>query len=175
MKRKIGIFYGPAESSSTEKVAQKLAGQIGHDKTDLIAVKNASAEDLDQYTNIIFGISTVGRETWNGYSPPGDWDHFRSELDKVELGDKVVAMFSLGDHITYPRHFADALGVLAEILIPKKVQIIGQVDPGEYEFEESRGIYDGKFIGLPIDEDYEAHLTDRRIRKWLDKILPHFK
>jgi flavodoxin I len=52
---------------------------------------------------------------------------------------------------------------------------VGHVDPDEYEFEESQGIYNGKFIGLPIDEDFEAHLTDERIRKWLNKILPLFK
>lgn len=27
---------------------------------------------------------------------------------------------------------------------------------------------------IPVDEDFEAHLTDERIRKWLDKILPEF-
>jgi flavodoxin I len=84
-------------------------------------------------------------------------------------------MFSLGDHITYPLHFVDALGMLAEKLFPKQVKIVGYVDTDEYEFQESQGIYNGKFIGLPIDEDFEAHLTDERISQWLEKILPQFK
>ena len=168
---KIGIFYGPAGGSSTERVARKVADQIGVASADLVPVKNATAKDLEKYTNIIFGISTIGKETWDGDNPPADWDRFRMELEKTDLEGKVVAMFSLGDHITYPRHFVDALGMLAEILFPKKVKIVGYVDPDVYEFEESRGIYNGKFIGLPIDEDFEAHLTDERIRKWLDKIL----
>ncbi|MFW5944180.1 MAG: flavodoxin [Bacteroidota bacterium] len=171
---RIGIFYGPAEGSSTENVANKVATQIGQDKADLIPVKDASAEDLYQYTNIIFGISTIGKETWNGEAPPVDWDRFRMELDKTDFQDKVVAMFCLGDHVTYPRHFVDALGMLAEKLFSRKARIIGYVDTDEYEFEESQAIYEGKFIGLPVDEDFEAHLTDERIRKWIDKILPQF-
>ncbi|MBS3769210.1 MAG: flavodoxin [Bacteroidales bacterium] len=170
----IGIFYGPAEGSSTEKVAYQVAEQIGENKVDLIPVKNATFRDLNKYSNLIFGISTVGKETWDGEAPPGDWDQFRIELDKTDFQNKVVAMFSLGDHITYPRHFADALGTLAEKLLPRKAKIVGYVNTEEYDFEESQGIYEGKFIGLPIDEDFEAHLTDERIRKWLDKILPQF-
>lgn len=171
---KIGIFYGPAGGSSTERVAQKVAEQIGVAKADLVAVKEATVKDLEKYTNIIFGISTIGKETWNGDNPSADWDRFRMELDKTDLEGKVVAMFSLGDHITYTRHFVDALGMLAEKLFPKKAKIVGYVNTDEYEFKESQGIYNGKFIGLPIDEDFEAHLTDERIRKWLNKILPLF-
>jgi flavodoxin I len=65
--------------------------------------------------------------------------------------------------------------MLAEKLFPKQVKIVGYVDTDEYEFQESQGIYNGKFIGLPIDEDFEAHLTDERISQWLEKILPQFK
>ena len=41
-----------------------------------------------------------------------------------------------------------------------------------YEFEESEAIFDGKFIGLPIDEDFEPELTDERVAKWLDILKP---
>ena len=170
---KIGLFYGPAKGS-TERVAEKVAKEIGTDKVDMIAVRNATAQDLDKYTNIIFGISTIGKETWDGYNTASDWDNFRAELDKADFNDKTVAMFSLGDHITYPKHFVDALGMLYEELKPKKAHVIGQVETDEYEFEESQGIYEGKFVGLPIDEDYEAHLTDDRIKKWINRILPDF-
>ena len=81
--KKIGIFYGPAEGSSTEKVALKIAEETGQGNVDLIPVKNATYKDLTQYTNLIFGISTVGRETWDGEAPPDDWDKFRLELNKI--------------------------------------------------------------------------------------------
>ena len=171
---KIGLFYGPAKGS-TEKVAEKVAEQIGKDNVDLIAVKDAAAEDLKKYQNIIFGVSTIGKETWDGYNTASDWDKFRAELDKVDFAGRTVALFSLGDHITYPRHFVDALGWLAEYLKPRNAKLIGYVDTKNYEFEESQGIEGDKFMGLPIDEDYEAHLTDDRIKNWLEDILPKFK
>lgn len=171
---KIGLFYGPAKGS-TEKVAEKVAEQIGKDKVDLLPVKNSNAKDLEKYQNIIFGVSTIGKETWDASSTANDWDKFRPEIDKVDFTNKTVAMFSLGDHITYPKHFVDALGWLAEKLKPRNANLIGYVDTKEYEFEESQGIEGDKFMGLPIDEDYEAHLTDDRIKKWLEEILPKFK
>jgi flavodoxin I len=171
---KIGLFYGP-KGGSTEKVAKQMAEKIGSDKVDLIPVRNSKADDLKKYKNIIFGVSTIGKETWDGYSTASDWDKFRPELEKVDFGDKIVAMFSLGDHVTYPKHFVDALGQLAEILLPQNANIIGHVNTDNYEFEESQGIYDGKFIGLPVDEDFEPELTDKRIQDWLDIILPQFK
>jgi len=171
---KIGLFYGPAKGS-TEKVAEKVAEQIGKDKVDLIAVKDSDAKELEKYKNIIFGVSTIGKETWDATNTASDWDKFRPEIDKADFSGKTVAMFSLGDHITYPKHFVDALGWLAEKLKPRNAEIIGYVDTSEYEFDESQGIEGDKFIGLPIDEDYEAHLTDDRIKKWLEKILPQFK
>jgi flavodoxin I len=138
-------------------------------------VKDSTADELNKYNNIIFGVSTIGRETWDGYATASDWDKFRPELEKANFSNKKVAMFSLGDHVTYPKHFVDALGQLAEILFPQNANIIGYVETDEYEYEESQGIYDGKFIGLPIDEDFEPELTDNRIQKWLDQILPQFK
>jgi len=171
---KIGLFYGPAMGSSTERVARKVADQIGSEHVDLIAVKNATAKDLERYDNLIFGVSTIGRETWDGYTTASDWDHFRPELEKADLNGRTIAMFSLGDHVTYPRHFVDALGILYELIKDKSIKLVGYVDPEGYEFEESQGIYDGKFIGLPIDEDFEPHLTDERVKNWTDKIIKAF-
>ncbi len=171
---KIGLFYGP-KGGSTEKVAEKLAETIGTDKIDMIPVRNATAKDLEKYNNIIFGISTIGKETWDGYNTASDWDKFRPELGKTDYKNKTIAMFSLGDHITYPQHFVDALGMLAEEIKPHNAEFVGYVETDEYEFEESQGIYDGKFIGLPIDEDFEAEKTDDRIKRWVDQIIPKMK
>ena len=174
MNKKTGIFYGPAKGSNTEKVAHKVAREFGMDQVDLIAVKEATAEDLKKYDRLIFGVSTIGKETWDGYASRGDWDKSRPELDKADLKGKTVAMFCLGDHVTYPRHFVDALGMIYEILQDKNVRIIGHVDPGGYEFEESQGIYNGMFVGLPIDEDFEPELTDGRVKNWVAQIRKEF-
>jgi flavodoxin I len=33
---------------------------------------------------------------------------------------------------------------------------------------------DGKFMGLPVDEDFEPELTDERVENWVQQIRPHF-
>ena len=46
----------------------------------------------------------------------------------------------------------------------------GEVDPSEYRFDGSGGVIDGKFVGLPIDDNNESDRTDTRIKKWTDRL-----
>ncbi len=171
--KKIGLFYGP-EGGSVERVAFKLVDLIGKENVDIYPVKGANASDLEKYDNLILGISTIGRETWASDAPADDWDKFLPQLDLVSYKDKTIAMYGLGDHITYPLHFVDALGTLAKILVKHDATIIGQVPTDGYEFEESEAIINDQFIGLPLDEDFESEKTDERLTNWLEIILPIF-
>ena len=38
----------------------------------------------------------------------------------------------------------------------------------ERAFEESTAVVDGQFVGLVIDEDNEADLSDDRVARWAD-------
>lgn len=169
---KIAIFFGPSKGA-VNRVADKICASIGADKVDMVAVKNASASDLEKYDKIIFGISTVGKETWDS-NYTSDWGKFLPETGKVNYLGKTIAIFGLGDHITYAASFVDFMGLLADQLIPNNAKIVGQVPVDEYEFEESKAVIDGKFIGLPLDEDFEPELTDKRIGKWLNQIKVDF-
>lgn len=173
MNKKIGLFFGP-EKGSVYRVAQKIGAAIGEDKVDLISVNSASAADIEQYNKIIFGISTVGKETWDSDYSNTDWSKFFPEVGKADYEGKVVAIFGLGDHVTYPDHFVNAIGRLARELMKENVKIVGSVDPEGYEFEESEALIDGKFIGLPLDEDFEPELTEERISNWLKSIQKDF-
>jgi len=168
---KIGLFYGPVKGS-VENVAFKIVKMVGADKIDLLPVQSSSAKDLEAYDNIIFGISTLGRHTWSSEMPSSDWDNFLPELDKINYDNKTIAMYGLGDHVTYALHFVDALGVLGEKLMEHNARIIGQCPTDDYEFGDSEAIIDGTFIGLPLDEDFESEKTDIRLKNWLDLILP---
>ncbi len=172
--KKIGLFYGPL-GGSTERVAKKVADALGNENVDLIPVKNAKASDVEKYENVIFGMSTIGKETWESDKPANDWDIFLPELEKINYSNKKIAMFGLGDQITYDLHFVDALGTVAEIILPKGAEIIGKVDTEGYDFRESEALVDGKFIGLPVNEDFEPELTDERVNGWVQKIKPEFK
>jgi len=172
--KKIGLFYGPL-GGSTEKVAKKVAAALGNENVELIPVKDAKASDVDKFEKIIYSMSTIGKETWESDKSANDWDVFLPEVEKVDYSNKVIAMFGLGDQITYDLHFVDALGVVANKIIPKGAKIIGSVETEGYEFRESLALVDGKFIGLPVNEDFEPELTDERINNWVDKIKSEFK
>ena len=170
---KIGLFFGPLKGS-VHRVAEKVKTAIGDQAVDLISVQDAGTADLENYDKIIFGISTVGKETWDSEFSNTDWAKFFPVVSKVDFSGKTVAIFGLGDHITYSRHFVNAIGVLANVLRQNGATLVGEVDPPGYEFEDSESIMDGKFIGLPIDEDFEAELTDERISNWIISLKPAF-
>jgi len=170
---KIGLFFGPLKGS-VHRVAEKVKTAIGEQHVDMISVNEADENDLKKYDLIIFGISTVGKETWNSEYSNTDWSKFFPNISKVDYSGKTVAIFGLGDHLTYGSHFVNAIGVLAKELMKNGATIVGQVDPSGYEFEDSEAILDGKFIGLPIDEDFESELTDERVSSWVKSIKPAF-
>lgn len=169
---KIGIFFGPAKGA-VNRVADKVKTALGEEAV-LVHVKNAGIADLAKFDKIIFGISTIGKDTWDSEFSSNDWSRFLPVVEKADFTGKTVAIFGLGDHITYSGNFVDHLGVLGKILLKNNALIVGQVDPADYEFETSEAIFGGQFIGLPLDEDFEPERTGERLGNWLKKIKPEF-
>lgn len=171
--KKIGIFYGPT-GGKTENVAQRIRMAFGEDAADLIPIKNTKAEDFDKYENIILGCSTIGKETWDADRSKPDWDLFRPEFEKINYQEKRFAIFGLGNHITYAAMFVDAIGIIGKTILEKGGTIVGQVATDGYNFTDSEAVVDGKFLGLPIDEDFEPELTDKRIVEWVETLKTVF-
>jgi len=170
---KIGLFFGPLKGS-VQRVAEMVKVAFGEQNIEMIPVNNADATDLEKYDKIIFGISTVGQETWDQDFSNNDWSKFFPNISKIDYSGKTVAIFGLGDHITYSSYFVNALGALAKELMENGATLVGQVDPASYEFDDSEALIDGKFIGLPIDEDFQPELTDERVTNWVNSIKPAF-
>lgn len=170
---KTAIFFGPLDGA-VHRVAEKIRKAIGEDKVIMVPVKDASVEDLEKYDKIIFGISTVGKETWESIYTNVDWAKFLPEISKTTYQNKTIAIFGLGDHITYSSTFVDHIGLLGHELMKKGATLVGQVSTDGYEFDESEAVVDGKFLGLPVDEDFEPELTDERVKNWLAQIRPSF-
>ena len=170
---KIGLFFGPSKGS-VHRVAEKVKAAFGEQNVEMISVHDATAADLEKYDKIIFGISTVGKETWDSSFSNTGWSKFIPNISKVDYSGKTIAIFGLGDHITYSSYFVNAMGALAKELLKKGATIVGKVDPESYEFDDSESIFDGLFIGLPIDEDFQPELTDERVLNWVKAIKPEF-
>lgn len=174
---KIGLFYAP-EKGSVEKVAKLIAEKIGHDKIDLISVQtniDKKADKIKEYDKLIFGISTVGRDSWDAnYSKIG-WDLLIPDMKNLDFSGKTVAIFGLGNQIMYPDNFVDSMGVLAKLLLENNANVIGYFPTEEYDFNDSGAIVDDKFFGVAVDEDNESDQTDDRIERWLDSIKNEFQ
>ncbi len=170
---KTAIFFGP-EGGSVHRVAKLVASKLGEDKTQLIHVNKASAEELNRYEKIIFGISTVGKETWDQKFSNADWAKFMPIVSDFDFKGKKVAIFGLGDHVTYAYHFVNSLGTLARIVLENGGNLIGKVSPEGYDFQDSEALENGEFLGLPIDEDFEPELTDTRVTAWVDMLKKEF-
>jgi flavodoxin I len=166
---KIAIFFGPKDGS-VHRVAKLVASKLGEDKTQLIHVNNASSDDLAGYGKIIFGISTVGKETWDQKFSNADWAKFMPIVSDFDFKGKKIAIFGLGDHVTYAYHFVNSLGTLAKIVLQNGGELIGRVSPEGYDFQDSEALENGEFLGLPVDEDFEPELTDKRVSEWVEKL-----
>ncbi len=170
---KIAIFFGPL-NGAVNRVADKVKAAIGEDKVEMVPVKDASASDLEKYDKIIFGISTVGKETWHSTYSNVDWANFLPEIGKTTYEGKTIAIFGLGDHVTYAATFVNHIGLLAHELLENGAVLVGQVPADDYEYDESEAVVDGKFLGLPVDEDFEPELTDERVKNWVEQIRSDF-
>ncbi|PID68820.1 MAG: flavodoxin [Flavobacteriia bacterium] len=164
----IGIFYG-SDTGNTEDIANKIQEQLGEDIAEVHDASDATADDIEQYKYLVFGSSTQGIGEMQM-----DFEGFMDEINAVDLSEKTVAIFGLGDQDTYADTFCDAIGMIYDLVTNKGAKVVGQVDPEGYEFEDSVALRDDKFVGLPLDEDTQSDLTDERIENWVADIKQHF-
>ncbi len=154
---KIAVVYG-SSSGNTETTAKTIAKKIGMDHVDIFDVAKIAASALEPYRNLILGTST-----WGVGDLQDDWDAFLPSFEKTDLNGKTVALFGLGDSSSYPDSFVDGMGIIYEAIQNRDCKIVGAVETKDYHFDESRALADGKFIGLPLDEDNESDQSDNRI------------
>lgn len=167
---KIALIYAPAKGN-TERVAKLIRDKIGHDKVDLLLVEDTSDIDIiTPYSKVIFGISTVGRDSWDANYTKIGWDFFLPKLDNVDFKGKTVAIFGLGDLLLYSNNFVDAMGWLGKVVESNGANLVGKCSTEGYNFNDSEAVEDGSFFGLPIDEDNESEHTNVRVDKWLKQI-----
>ncbi len=168
---KVGIFYGSTEGT-TERIVTMIQEKLGgEDVAELLNVDSASAEDFDAYPCIILASST-----WEIGELQEDWETFIDELDDADLDGKKIAYVGTGDADGYPDTFLDALGLIHERIADRSCTFVGKWPTEGYNFEDSKGLADdNSFLGLAIDEDNEADLSEERIDKWLKIIRPEFE
>jgi flavodoxin I len=166
----IGIFYGSTEGN-TERIVTQIQEQLGGDAVaELHNVNSATADDMQPYPYLILACPT-----WEIGQLQEDWDSFIDELQEVDFSGKKIAYVGLGDADGYPDTFIDAPGMIHERIKDKAITVVGWWPTDGYNFEASKSVYDGKFLGLVIDEDNQKDLTAGRIAQWVSLIKPEFQ
>ncbi len=165
---KIGIFFGSTEGN-TERVANQIQQLFG-DEAELVNVNSASSDDMQPYPYLILACPT-----WEIGQLQEDWDGFIDEIEKVDYAGKKVTYLGLGDADGYPDTFQDALGIIHDRIKSKGATFVGAWPTEGYNFSASKGVVDGKFLGLVIDEDNQKDLTAGRVEKWVAQLKNDFK
>lgn len=166
----VGIFYAPA-GGSVHKVARHLKQKLGEFHPEMFCVADITVGKLLEYHTLILVCSSLGRNTWET-EQKDRWAAFLPEMRKINLKGRKVAIVGLGDHVTYPNNFVDGIGMLADAAVEGGGILIGSVPTLDYIFNDSMALRDGKFAGLPLDEDFEPEKTQKRIESWYKRILP---
>ena len=169
---KIGLFYG-STTCYTEMAAEKIQAAIGkNDQQQMIVelhnIKDEPLAHCLDYDLIIFGIST-----WDYGQLQEDWESSWDDIAQLDLADKIIALFGMGDQIGYTSWFQDALGLLHQQILPLGANIIGYWPNQGYEFEASKALTDDNshFVGLALDEDNQYNDSEQRIEQWCEQIL----
>ncbi len=172
---KVGLFYG-TQTESTKIEAEAIWKELGGDSAaELIDISRSEISDFARFEYII-----IGCPTWNVGQLQRDWETFYDELGDIDFTSKKVAYFGPRDHVGYSDSFKrtspsfEAVGILEERISKHGGTTVGYWPAEGYEFTESKGFRDGKFIGLPLDEDNESDVTDERIKTWVAQLKKEF-
>lgn len=167
----IGLFYG-TDTGYTEWVAKLLAEEFSTVAPDLITVHDIAEVDPEkmlEYEHLI-----IGCPTWNIGHLQDDWEAVFPDLDDLDFSGKKVAIFGLGDQYAYSDNFCDAIGILGEKFAAQGAELVGFTPADGYEFNHSRGVADGMFRGLALDEIHESKQTPARITDWVWQLVDEF-
>ena len=167
---KIGLFFG-SDEGNTQSVAARIVERLGSDNVDLYDIADVTQLEFENYSEIILGIST-----WDFGQIQSDWEEFWGDVESIDFSGKKVALFGLGDQFGYGDFFVDAMGMLHDVVLERGAEVVGHWPIAGYEFDASKALTrDGLlFVGLAVDEDQQAELTDARLDTWCAGLAHHF-
>ncbi|KAL7548802.1 hypothetical protein ACHAWF_012059 [Thalassiosira exigua] len=171
----VGIFFGTS-TGSTEEAADLISAEFGDDASDPIEIDGVQGSVAAEFAK--FDSLLVGTPTWNTgadmeRSGTG-WDEiYYSEMQTQDLkiAGKKVAVFGLGDSVSYAENYADATGELHDVFEKLGCKMIGYTSQEGYQHEASKAVRGDLFCGLLLDAVNEEELTEDRVKNWVSKLL----
>ncbi|MHC5828496.1 MAG: flavodoxin FldA, partial [Nostoc sp.] len=139
-----------------------IRDEFGGDLVTLHPIYEADTTTFDEYDLLI-----IGSPTWDIGQLQSDWEGFFPDLDQIDFSGKRVAYFGDGDQYGYSDNFQDAIGIIEEKISQRGGKTVGYWPTEGYDFEQSRALRNGKFVGLALDQGSQSELTDERIKTWV--------
>jgi len=170
----VGIFFGTS-TGSTEEVAymiQEAFGDVTVDPISVDDIQGSVAAEFDKHDALVLGTPTWNTGADTERSGTG-WDEiYYGEMQELKnLATKKVAVFGLGDQISYAENYADATGELHDVLNTLGCNMLGQTSMEGYEHEESKAIRGDKFCGLLCDAVNQSEMSEKRVKDWVKQLL----
>ncbi len=166
--KKVGLYYN-FETKKTSRVAKKIKEAFekagGYEIIPVDVDEKMTEEQFMQFDHMLLGAST-----WMDGELPYYWDEFVPAMEDLDMKGKKIAIFGLGDQVNGSENFQDAIGLLGYLLEERGAKLYGFTSTDGYTFERSVGLKDGKFMGLSIDVDNQAALTNERITAWVKQL-----
>jgi len=156
------IFFASSTGNS-EEIANKIASKLGD--IEVFDLAGTKIDKINEYDILILGGSTWGDGELND-----DWEDAWGDFCKLNLSNKTIALFGLGDQESYSDEFCSALGIIYEQVKSSGAKIVGLTSTEGYYHDGSKAQIENKFVGLVIDEDNQSDLTEERIENWINDI-----
>eukprot|EP00554_Chaetoceros_debilis_P008229 CAMPEP_0194100460 /NCGR_PEP_ID=MMETSP0150-20130528/1291_1 /TAXON_ID=122233 /ORGANISM="Chaetoceros debilis, Strain MM31A-1" /LENGTH=323 /DNA_ID=CAMNT_0038786821 /DNA_START=74 /DNA_END=1045 /DNA_ORIENTATION=- len=170
---KIGIFFG-SSTGATEGIADLIASNFGDDVADgpfeIDDIQGSVSEKFGEYDSLVVGTPTWNTGADTERSGTG-WDElYYGEMKELNIAGKKVAVFGLGDQISYSENYADASGELHDVFESLGCKMIGYTSQDGYEHDASKAIREDKFCGLLCDEVNQDDLSEERVENWVAQL-----
>ena len=165
MAMKTGVFYSTT-TGNTETVAGYINAAAPNAEE---AMDISEVDDLSGYDSII-----VGAPTWHTGADKERsgtaWDEWLYDvLPGLGFSGKV-AIFGVGDSLSYADNYVDAAGELYDCFTGAGATHVGSVSTDGYQHVDSKAVRGGSFVGMMFDEDNEYDKSEERAGAWVAQL-----
>ena len=173
----VGTIFGSV-GGSTEEIAGLIAETFGADVAaeplDISDVKGSLAETFSNFECLVVGCCTYNTDADTERSGT-DWDSvYYTEMQDLAasgmLKGKHVAIFGLGDQVTYAENFLDGPGELHDVFEAAGCQMFGYTSTSGYSHEGSKAQRGDKFTALACDTVNQDDQTEQRVQAWVAQL-----
>lgn len=151
-------------------IAEEFGDDFAEGPFEIDELQGSIAKKFGEYDALI-----VGTPTWNTgadveRSGTG-WDEiYYGEMQDLNISNKKVAVFGLGDQLSYAENYADASGELHDVFENLGCTMLGYTSQEGYEHEESKAVRGDKFCGLLCDAVNQDFLSEGRVKNWVAQL-----